>query len=122
MATTQEIPASFSYERTNLMEALEKVFNGELPTTGEIQKLRELFGKDIGDALNKSLPLSSKIMNLTLDIMNVPRTLRAAYDVSAPLRQGVFTVARHPKMTAANTAKMLDSFAREKTARSIDEM
>ncbi len=119
--TTPAIPDNFVYTRTTADDALQKIFAGELPTKGEIQLLGEIFGPEMEGALRGQLGLKEKIKDTLLDILNLPRTVKSAFDVSFQLRQGLWVTTRNPKQAANAMKQGLKTFISEKTGLSIDE-
>ena len=76
---------------------------------GEIQRVidpREKAFKtfDLIDDLAEKMPRGKK--DKFLEALNLPRAIMSTGDLSAPLRQGIFTAARHPITFGKNFAKM----------------
>jgi hypothetical protein len=70
---------------------------GTVPTKGGLKLLREVFGPELVTTLEK---LSShKVRDFLYHAINIPKAMRASYDVSAGLRQGLFLIG-HPKRFA----------------------
>ena len=69
---------------------------GRVPTMGEIARLQEVFGKELGAALRAKRTLGQKAWTEFLEWINVPRGIQAAFDLSYPLRQGIMAAPRHP--------------------------
>jgi hypothetical protein len=84
------------FQRMRIWIGLEKVFRGDLPTRGEIALLERTFGKGLGKELLAKRPWGQKISQATLDALNLPRAIVAAYDMSGALRQGGFFLPGHP--------------------------
>lgn len=82
----------FSYLRAT--EALEKVFlKGEVPQKNEIMLLQKIFGLDQTDRIVAHAGLPRHIIG---ELLNIPRSIMASIDLSAPFRQGlVIATSRH---------------------------
>lgn len=87
---------------------------GKVPTKGEISKLEEVFGKGFVDEIVSKRSLFQKFKDAGLELANIPRSLMASFDLSAPFRQGIFTAARHPKIFFSNFIKQFRLFGSEK--------
>lgn len=74
---------------------------GYLPNQSEIAKLREVFPKEFIDTLQAKRPLTSKLFEGTMEVLNLPRAVMASFDLSAPFRQGMFLVGRPKQFTPA---------------------
>jgi len=108
------------FEELNTKLALEKVLMGQLPTTGEIDRLQRVFGPELAKALWGKQGLGSRLWQELWDALNIPRSVMSAYDISAPLRQGAPLAVRHPKEWFSSIKPMLRAFAREDWAAEID--
>lgn len=87
---------------------------GTLPTKGEISLLKEIFGSKFTDEIINKRSLLQRFKEAGLELANIPRSLMASFDLSAPFRQGIFTLARHPKVFFSNFAKQFRLFGSEK--------
>lgn len=72
---------------------------------------------DLIDELAEALPRGNK--DKFLEAINLPRAIMATADLSAPLRQGIFTAARNPVMFAKNFGKMFKYAFSEKAYRGL---
>jgi len=98
------------FEKRALNKALTAaVTKGVTPRTFEIKLMRKAFGQEAADAVKTHAGLFSSLV----DLSNVPRSLMASFDVSAPFRQGLVAGARHPVLAAKNFGPMFRSFASE---------
>ena len=101
------------FEKIRTQTALRKVLDGQVPTKSEIKLLERAFGPELGAQVADTVTWWRKAKNLGLSVINVPRSLQASFDLSAPFRQGLVLGARHPKMFASEFKPMLKAFARE---------
>lgn len=101
------------YEKIGTQKALLKVIGGGVPTRGEIKMLHRTFGPEVVAKIAESVPLGAKARDFALNVLNVPRSIMASVDLSAPFRQGLVLGARHPRMFAREFAPMLKSFGSE---------
>lgn len=108
-------------QRITASDALIGALAGRTPTHGELDLLEHVFGKDTAAALEgiRNSPHREKI----LSALNIPRSLMASFDLSAPFRQGLVIATRHPVIFARNFGPMLKAFGSEKTYQAmLDEI
>jgi len=108
------------FNRTNTRVALERVIAGELPSPSETELLRKMFGQQFVEAIRGKRALSARSGEAALDVLNAPRQIITAYDVSAPLRQGVVLGPGHPGRWSESTVTMFKALAREGAAEAVD--
>lgn len=109
------------WEKVTAQTGLSKILGAEggvVPTKGEISLLDEVFGKEFTTALLEKRSLMEKLMATLGDVLNVPRSLMASVDLSAPMRQGIFLVG-HPKQWSSAFGGMFKSFGSEKAYQGI---
>lgn len=90
------------WQKLSARRGLAKMFGeygGQVPQANELDLLDKVFGKDFTDELASKRPDLTRWKQMGLDIANVPRSLMASFDLSAPFRQGAFFVGR-PKQFA----------------------
>lgn len=63
---------------------------GRVPTKSELSLLNEIFPKELTEAILSKRSTWEKFKQTAADVINVPRSLMASFDLSAPLRQGIF--------------------------------
>src|SRR5690606_27429964 len=61
-----------------------------------------------------------RAMDLAGELINVPRTLKSSYDLSAPLRQGFSLSVSHPKLASDAMGAQLRAFANRDYAVAMD--
>jgi hypothetical protein len=79
------------YDWMPTQTAFEKLFaGGRIPAPHEIQLLEEVFGPELIQAVLTQRSKGKKAFELFIEIWNVPKALKASYDLSATLRQGAY--------------------------------
>jgi hypothetical protein len=94
------------FEKRATIDGFQRVLDGELPQPEQLVKLQTVFGPDVAKALLDHRSAFKKITDNLYEIGNIPRSLMASFDLSAPLRQGIFLVGK-PKMFLKDTAAMM---------------
>lgn len=88
------------FEKITAGKALGKIF-GEfgwtVPTEWELALLNRVFPQELTKTLLSKQSTLKKLSDIGYDVVNVPRSIMASFDVSAPLRQGIFLAGSHPK-------------------------
>lgn len=94
--------------------------HGYLPTEGEIARIEDLFGRAFTKAiLSKKFSLPRRVSRFLLDIWNVPKSIKSAWDISAVGRQGLPLTLAQPGKAARASAEMLAAFGNEKFAQKV---
>ena len=110
----QQHPELRTFEKIRTQSALQKVLEGgAVPTRSDIKLLELAFGPEVAAQIADSIPFWKRAKGLGLSLINIPRALRASYDLSAPFRQGLVLGARHPRMFSREFAPMVKSFGSE---------
>lgn len=73
---------------------LSKLLSGQLPNASELSLLNRAFGAKFVKAAATNRTALQKMMQMTGNALNVPRSLMSSVDLSAPFRQGLFLVNR----------------------------
>jgi hypothetical protein len=103
-----------TFEKIRTQTALQKVLEGgQVPTRSEIKLLERAFGPEVAAQIAESVPFWTRAKDLGYSLINVPRSLRASYDISAPFRQGLVLGARHPRMFSREFVPMVRSLLSE---------
>ncbi len=89
-------------------------FGGGVPTESELAFLNDIFGDEFVKTVLSKRSLFVKAKEAGLELANIPRSLMASFDLSAPLRQGVFFIGR-PKRFAPAFKDMFKYFVSEKS-------
>jgi murein DD-endopeptidase MepM/ murein hydrolase activator NlpD len=85
------------FEKINAETGLMKLIRsegGQVPTTSELNLLREVFPEEFIKAIEANRGLLGKGYDLMLDVANIPRSVMTVADISAPGRQGIFNIGR----------------------------
>lgn len=105
-------PHLLPFQKIRASDALTNALAGRVPTRSEIVLLEHVFGKDTAAGLGAIA--SSPFRDRLLSALNVPRSLMASFDLSAPFRQGLLVSTRHPALFARNFGPMVRAFGSEK--------
>lgn len=116
-------PLIGEWEKINAMQGLSKMLGeegGRVPTEGELSLLNEVFGKEFTEAVLEKRSMFQKIAEAGYQIANIPRSIMASFDLSAPLRQGIFFIGRQKQFGPA-FKKMFQAFKSEEAYTSIQD-
>ena len=105
------------FEKITAKHGLSKLFGesgGLVPTEGELDKLREVFSPEFIRTVLAKRPILQRMGESIGEVANIPRALMATFDMSAPLRQGVFFIGR-PKQFIPAFGNMFKYFFSEKS-------
>lgn len=105
-------PHLLPFQKIRASDALVNALAGKVPTRSEIVLLEHIFGKDTANSLGAVA--ASPFRDRLLSALNVPRSLMASFDLSAPFRQGLMVATRHPTIFARNFGPMVKAFGGEK--------
>jgi len=108
------------WEKLDAQKGLIKMLEGQVPTRSELEKLGKVFPKEMVDTLISKGPQMSKVLQTLKDVISIPRTIKSSFDLSAPLRQGVFMLGK-PKQFTQSFGKMFKQFASEKSYQAAQE-
>lgn len=115
----QQHPTLRPFEKIRTQTALKNVVDGRVPTRSELDLMGRVFGKEVSGTIAASVPFFQKAKRLGLELINVPRSLMASFDLSAPFRQGLVAGARHPVLFSKNFGPMVKSFGSERFYQSM---
>lgn len=107
------------FEKIRAQGAIMHVLGGQVPTRSELRLLQDVFGRDVTDRIQASLPFWQKAKTGALEVLNVPRSLMASFDLSAPFRQGIMVGVTHPRLFFKNFEPMIRAFGSENFYRSV---
>lgn len=98
------------FKRKNTIDALARIRSGYYPRDFEVKLLREAFGEETTQDLVASVEFWKKNSNRLLNVIGIPRSLLASFDLSAPLRQNLVFATSHPVLWARNFKPMIKAF------------
>lgn len=105
------------YDQVNARTGLVKVLDGQVPQPSELSLLKKVFGPEFVKAVAKHTSKRNKALDALSNALNLPRSLMSSFDLSAPLRQGIFMTGRKEFWKAWGT--MFKSFGSEKAFRGV---
>jgi hypothetical protein len=81
---------------------------------GEYENLKDKYREEKERDRLAKRGLSEKLTDAAFEVINLPKALKASFDLSAPFRQGIFLLGRHPIMFTKNFGKMVKFAGSEK--------
>lgn len=93
-----------SFEKTNTQNAIRKIWGAvdKKPTPSDIKYIRDYFGQEFGDAVEKAVQEAGTTWRENIgQILGLPKSIMASYDLSGTFRQGGVLASRFPKEAAA---------------------
>jgi len=109
------------YRQKTAERGLWKIFDGAVPQESELAQLRKVFPQRFIKDLLKKRSLFKRMKELGHEAINVPKAVMASFDLSAPLRQGIFLGPKHPIRFTQSFLKMFRQFGSEKAYRAVQE-
>lgn len=119
----KDSPKIGEWEKLTARQGLSKMFGeegGRVPTEGELALLSEVFGEEFTKAVLERRPLFQKLLEAGHQLANIPRSLMASLDLSAPFRQGIFLIGK-PKRFGPAFRDMFGAFANPKAYQNIQD-
>jgi len=105
------------FDRLHAREGLAKLFGefgGKIPTESELKLLNKVFGEEFVKTVQSKRGLLAKMLESGYHLANLPRSFMASFDLSSPLRQGLFLAGGAPKQFGRAFAQMFRYFGSEK--------
>ena len=87
-------------EKLNLRTAILRVRSGFVPRPFEVKLVEKAFGPE--KAAEFAMPFGRKVMHGIAEVANVPRSVLASADVSAPFRQALLASVHNPRAFVRN--------------------
>lgn len=109
-----------TFEKFNTQTILGKVLDGKIPTNRELLLLEKTYGQDLTKSILSRRDLGQKVLSGLEQVINLPRTIMASFDLSAPFRQGLLLMS-HPKRFFGAFNDMFKAFGSERAFRGIQE-
>ncbi len=107
------------WEKVKGVAGLRALLNPDVtiaPSESELAVLQRVYGRDFTKAVLKLRSRGQAIWDEFLSFTNIPRTLLASFDLSAPFRQGMVLSATHPIHATRAFKAMIKSWGSEKYA------
>lgn len=104
------------FDKINGRTALGKLLEGKVPTESELKLLNGVFPRDVIDSLMKK---HQTFGNYVANALNIPRSVMASFDLSAPFRQGIALIGRKEFWKAF--ASMYKAWGSEKAFQAIQD-
>lgn len=101
MNEIRDCPVLSNWETYPARKALARMLQGSMPTEGGQALLRDVFGKKFVDTMLSNKALWKKVKEAGIVAINFPKAIKSSYDLSAPLRQGVFMIRRYKQWLPA---------------------
>ena len=95
-------------------------FGGRVPTESELKLLNKVYGREFTRAVLANRALMDQLKHAGYQLANIPRSIMASFDMSAPFRQGVFFIGR-PKQFAPAFKEMFKYFGSEKAYNALQD-
>lgn len=100
----KDSPKLSEWDKIPARKGLSKILGeegGVVPTRNELKLLKEVFGDDFVKTVSEKRSLFAKMKEAGIQLANIPRSIMASFDLSAPLRQGLFFVGKPKKFFSA---------------------
>jgi len=118
----QRHPDLSVYDKISAADGFSQLLRGEIPQPSKLSLLEDVFGKDlIKETLNKR-PALDKLKDLATEVLNIPRSLLASFDMSAPLRQGVFFIGKPKSVAKAGYQMFRQAFSEKNYVQWLDDV
>jgi hypothetical protein len=120
----KDTPKIGEWEKLAAREGLAKLFGeygGKVPTENEISLLNEVFGEKFTKAILDKKTFFKRMKEAGLQLANIPRSLMASFDLSAPMRQGVFLIGK-PKQFFPAFKRMFGAFKSEQAFKGLQDV
>lgn len=112
-------PAAIGFNEIKAKTGLAKLLSGQVPQHNEIELLNRVFGDQLTESLAKNLPTIDRARGLVSEAVNLPKSLMASFDLSAPFRQGLGLA--HKKEFWSSFDDMIKAFGSENGFRAVQQ-
>lgn len=104
-------------------EGLTRLLRGEVPQQNQWDRLDAIFGSGLRNVVEQhGKGAGQQALDLVLDLANVPRSLAASMDFSAPLRQGVMLIGHPKEFTGAFKVMIKSAFDEDFANHIVDDL
>lgn len=108
-------------DRDKLVDIIDRLADGSYVTTGEAKLFGKYFGPEAEKVATARVPFGDKAWLTLLEVLGIPRTLFASFDVSGLGRQGRMLLQAYPQLTPEAVRKAMATFWSEDTAVRLEE-
>lgn len=111
------------WEKLNAKASLSKLLDkdgGTIPTQNELKLLNDVFGDEFVKTILDKRSNWQKFLQGAGEVLNLPRSLMASFDLSAPFRQGIVMTSR-PKQFIPAFMSMFKQAGSEKAFKAVQE-
>lgn len=115
-------PVLSEWDKVTARKGLAKMLGeggGSVPTEGELKLLNSVYGREFTSEILKHRGFINKLKESAYQLANIPRSLMASFDMSAPFRQGVFFVGKKQFWNALRP--MVRAFGDEKAYKALQD-
>lgn len=113
LTTVQQHADLLPYEKISLQAALVRAHEGLVPRPYEVKLVEKAFGPARAAEFGKR-SLAQNAMHAVAEVANLPRSILASFDVSAPFRQALMAGAHNPRLFFKNFKPMFQALVSEK--------
>jgi hypothetical protein len=110
-------PAPSEGEKISLRHAILRTRAGYVPRPFEVKLVEKAFGPE--KAAEFQMPFGRKILHGVSEVANVPRSILASADVSAPFRQALLASVHNPRAFGRNLGPMFKYLVSEKNYQAV---
>lgn len=96
------------------------VFDGTLPQPHHIETFERVFGPKVAEALVKKGRNSTGFWHTFAEVSGATKSMKASFDLSAPLRQGLFVSLAHPQVAGQALVKQIRAFGNREYSNALD--
>lgn len=119
----QRHPTLSPFEKISAADGFSQLMAGEIPQISKLSLLEDVFGKELIEETLKKRPALEKLKDLVTETINIPRSLLASFDMSAPLRQGViFTITKPKSALKAGFQMFRQAFSEKNYVNWLDDI
>lgn len=111
------------WEKLNAKSSLTKLLSAEggaIPTQNELKLLNDVYGNEFVKTILDKRSTFQKVLSGVGEALNLPRSLMASFDMSAPLRQGIVFTSR-PKQFFPAFLSMFKQAGSEKAFKAVQD-